>query len=123
MSSQPIFEQNTVDDLRRFLRRRRCLNNTNIALVYCFHFIQAGGILLTSYATSVNDTRLVWVGLLLNVTATLISIYEKTNNNMLQKLLEDIKLIRGGVYIDEGAAVETLNSTGAKRGSIYEVID
>ena len=103
-----IFEKNADDDLNHFLKRRRCLNATNIALVYLFHLTQTGGIILTSYAASANDTRLIWAGLSLNVAATLFSIYEKANTNMMQRLLADIRLIRDGRYLDEGEAVESL---------------
>ena len=45
----------------------------------------------------------------LNLFATLINVYEKTNNSILQKLMDDIKLIKNGKYIDEGQLIDTLS--------------
>ena len=42
----------------------------------------------------------------LNGLAALIHIYEQTNNKISAKLLEDIKAIKAGTYIDEGIAVD-----------------
>ena len=35
-----ILEDNKIDDLNRFLAKRKCLNNCNMFLVYIFHTIQ-----------------------------------------------------------------------------------
>jgi hypothetical protein len=40
--------------------------------------------------------------------ATLISIYEKQNSNILKKLLNDIKLIKDGTYIDEEELIDNI---------------
>ena len=69
--------------------------------------MQSAGILTTSIATGSNNNELVWVGIGLNIFATLINIYEKTNNSISAKLLNDIKLIKSNHYVDEGFIVET----------------
>ena len=56
--------------------------------------MQSLGILTTSIAIGSNNNELVWVGIGLNIFATLINIYEKTNNSISSKLLNDIKLIK-----------------------------
>jgi hypothetical protein len=104
---QTIFDDNRINDLNRFLRKRQCLNTANSYFVYLFHLVQSAGILTTSIAAGTNNTELVWVGIGLNIFATLINIYEKTNNSISAKLLNDIKLIKSNHYVDEGFIVET----------------
>ena len=104
---QNIFDDNRINDLNRFLRKRQCLNTANSYFVYLFHLVQSAGILTTSIAAGTNNTELVWVGIGLNIFATLINIYEKTNNSISAKLLNDIKLIKSNHYVDEGFIVET----------------
>ena len=104
---QTIFDNNKINDLNRFLDKRQCLNTTNTYLVYLFHLVQASGILTTSIAAGTNNTELVWVGVGLNIFATLINVYEKTNNSISAKLLSDIKLIKDNHYVDEGVMIET----------------
>jgi hypothetical protein len=106
---QSILDKNRLDDLKRFLCKRQCLNTTNSYLIYLFHFVQSAGILTTSFAAGNNNTNLVWIGVTLNFLATLISIYEKTNNLILKKLMNEIKLIKEGSYLDEDELIETDN--------------
>jgi len=106
---QTIFDNNKINDLHRFLKKRQCLNTTNTYLVYLFHLLQSAGILTTSVAASSNNTQLVWIGIGLNIFATLINVYEKTNNSISAKLFNDIKLIKKNNYVDEGEFVDTGN--------------
>ena len=106
---QTIFDNNKINDLNRFLAKRQCLNTTNSYLIYLFHLVQASGILTTSIAAGTNNTQLVWIGVGLNICATLINVYEKTNNSISSKLLNDIKLIRDNHYVDEGVIIDTSN--------------
>ena len=101
-----IFDQNTLADLKRFLNKRQCLNTTNTYLMYLFHFIQSAGILTTAIAAGNNDTNLIWAGISLNILATLINVYEKLNNNIMKKLLNDIKEIKDGTYVDEEELID-----------------
>lgn len=101
-----IFEDNKLKDLNRFIQKRQCLNNFNFYMVYLFYFIQSAGILVTMIATSYNLQYLVWTGVGLNIFASLIHVYEKNNNTVLENLLKDIKLIKDGKYIDEGTIVD-----------------
>ena len=102
-----IFDDNTLTDLKRFIKKRECLNATNSYLIYLFHFIQSAGILTSSIATGCNNINLIWVGISLNILASLINVYEKTNNSILKKTMNDIKLIKDGNYIDECEIIET----------------
>ena len=109
---QTIFDNNKVDDLKRFLKKRQCLNTTNSYLIYLFHLVQSAGILTTSIAAGSNYIELVWVGIGLNIFATLINVYEKTNNSISAKLIHDIKLIKDNHYVDEGVLIETASQNG-----------
>lgn len=102
-----IFDDNTLDDLKRFLNKRKNLNLTNSYLIYVFHLLQSSSIFISSIGAGNSDQRLIWLGIALNILASLINIYEKTNNNILKKLLIDIKTIKDGNYIDEGQLIDT----------------
>ena len=74
-------------------------------MMYLFHLIQAAGILTTAIAAGYQIEGLVWVGVGLNTTATLVSVFEKTNESISKKLLKGIQAIREGTYVDEEALV------------------
>ena len=116
---QTIFDNNKINDLNRFLSKRQCLNTTNSYLIYLFHLVQSAGILTTSVAAGTNNTEMVWVGIGLNIFATLINVYEKTNNSISSKLLNDIKLIKDNHYVDEGEFIETGSQNG-HNGQTYQ---
>ena len=101
-----IFDTNTLSDLKKFLNKRECLNTTNTNLTYLFYFIQSAGILTTSIATGNNNYTFIWIGVGLNVLATLINTYEKINNSQLKKLLKDIENIKNGIYTDETEIID-----------------
>ena len=103
---QIILDDNKINDLKKFLDKRQCLNKTNNILIYLFHLIQSIGILTTSFAAGSNNINLVWLGITLNIFASLINVYEKTNDTILKKLMNDIKLIRTGNYIEEGELID-----------------
>jgi hypothetical protein len=103
---QEIFEKNKLDDLNRFIKKRQCLNNSNSFMIYLFHIVQSAGILTTTIATGYSMTQLIWVGVGLNVIASLINCLEQVNNSMSNKLMKDIDLIKNDTYVDEGILVE-----------------
>ena len=103
---QNIFDANRLADLQKFMRRRQCLNASNMFFEYTFHVVQTSGILITTIAAGYNMKSLVWIGAGVSAFASLIKIFESTNNAMLKKLLNDIKSIKDGSYIDEGSLAE-----------------
>jgi hypothetical protein len=107
---QDIFDKNELNDLKRFLNKRQCLNCTNSYLIYLFHFVQSAGILTSSIGAGNNDISYIWIGIGLNLFATLIHIYEKTNNSILKKLMIDIQHIKSGSYIDESEIINPLEN-------------
>ena len=82
------------------------MNTSNSALIYLFHIVQSAGILTTSIGAGYGIEELVWAGTSLNVVATLISVFEKTNETISKKLVKNIKAIRDGVYVDEDTIAE-----------------
>ena len=102
-----IFETNKLEDLKGFIKKRNCLNSWNIALIYLFHIIQSAGILTTTIAAGYDVKAIVWVGVGLNILASLITVFEKTNNSISKNLLKDIQAIKDGTFVDEGVAVDT----------------
>lgn len=110
---QEILEANQIGDLKRFIDKRQCLNTANMYMIYLFHFVQAAGVLTTSVAAGYSFTNLIWVGVGLNVLATLIHVFEQTNNNISKKLLQNIEAIKDGSYTDEDVIV-TAKSSGSE---------
>ena len=103
---ESTFTKNSIEDLHKLIRNRACLNNCNICFTYLSHFLQTCGIIITSlYASYDNYKVLLWIGIGLNASASLVSIYEKTNLAFSEKMLEDIKKIRAGDYIDESTII------------------
>jgi hypothetical protein len=109
-----IFEQNEIDDLEKFMNKRECLNNCNFYMIYLFYLVQSAGILVTTIATGYNAQIYIWLGVGLNIFASLIHVYEQTNNNISSKLLKDIQLIKNNNYTDEGALIDLDDDKGKK---------
>ena len=101
-----LFKQNEKNDLVRILASRACLNRFNISLIYLFHILQSAGIFVTTLATGYNNIQLIWIGIGLNVLASLVNILEKTNTNISQQFLQDINNIKQNLYVDEGSIVD-----------------
>jgi hypothetical protein len=104
---QALLNANTMSDLKRFISQRQSLNTVNMYLKYFFHAIQTAGLLTTSISQSYGWTNLIWVGIGLNSLATLIHIYEQTNNSISKHMLESIVKIKNGAYADEDILVDT----------------
>jgi hypothetical protein len=101
-----IFNQNKINDLKKFIAKRNCLNISNQVLNYLFHIIQSAGVLTTTIAAGYDIKQLIWIGVGMNILASLINIFEKSNNAISKRLLKDINAIRNGTYIDEGMLIE-----------------
>ena len=101
-----ILNNNQLEDLKRFIKKRQCLNGSNQVMIYFFHVVQSAGILTTTIAAGYDYRFLIWVGVGLNILASLITIFEKTNDAMSKKILKDIQAIKDGNYIDESMTVD-----------------
>lgn len=93
-----IFDNNKLDVLKDFMRKRKCLNTCNIYILYLFHIVQLSGILISSIGANLNDIKIIWLGISLNMLASLIQVYEKINYFQLKKITNDIKLIKEDTY-------------------------
>ena len=103
---QEVLNKNMMEDLHRFLAKRQCLNSVNMYMNYIFHFIQTAGVLTTAIAESYGWSNIVWVGVGLNSLATLIHVYEHSNNKILEHMMQNIKKIKNGTYLDESALID-----------------
>lgn len=110
-----ILSKNKVDDLKRFLDKRQKLNSYNMSLIYFFHIFQSAGILTTTIAAGYNIKELIWIGVGLNFLASLINIFEQTNNTISGKMLKNIIDIRNNNYIDEGLIVDLEKNTNSQK--------
>ena len=100
---QSIFEKNKLEDLKRFMAKRQCLNSWNMGLIYLFHIVQSAGILTTTIAAGYDMKSLIWVGVGFNI---MVTVFEKTNQSISKNLLKDIEAIKAGTFTDEGNFVE-----------------
>ena len=98
---QSIFEQNKLDDLKHFIKKRKCLNASNLFLIYLFHIIQSAGILTTTIAAGYEMKEIIWVGVGFNVLATMLHVIEQTNHSISKHLLKDITAIKDGTFVVE----------------------
>jgi len=117
---QAIFETNKLTDLKAFMNKRKCLNEWNMVLIYLFHIVQSAGILTTTIAAGYDMKLLVWVGVGFNILASLINVFEKTNNGISKHLLKDINAIKDGTYVDEGTMVEMAPTKEGAQGQAKE---
>ena len=117
---QAIFEVNKLNDLKAFMNKRKCLNEWNMALIYLFHIVQSAGILTTTIAAGYDMKLLVWVGVGFNILASLINVFEKTNNGISKHLLKDINAIKDGTYVDEGTMIEMAPTKEGAQGQAKE---
>ena len=101
MEIDAILKKNSIEDLEKFIKKRACLNICNMYLTYLFHFLQTCGMITTTISASYEYKEILWVGIGINALATLISVYEKINKSISNKLLENIKNIKAGEYLDE----------------------
>jgi hypothetical protein len=110
--SKVKLNNNKIEDLKKFLEKRNCLNNTNQILNYLFHVIQSAGVLTTTIAAGYNIKELVWVGVGMNILASLINIFEKTNDSISKRMFKNIQAIKNGTYIDEGMLIDADSKPG-----------
>ena len=103
---EDIFAENEIEDLKKFINKRSCLNKYNFYFVYLYHIMQAGGILTTSLAASYNNQQFIWLGIGLNIFAGLLNTLEHLNNSISEKILKDIILIKERKYVDEGKMID-----------------
>lgn len=115
-----ILNKNKIDDLKKFLTQRSCINNSNQYLTYLFHAVQSAGILTVSIGQAYSNEFIVWIGVGLNTLASVLHIVTADNKKISKTLLGNLKKIKEGSYLDE-AIVDTeeeAKSLGGGDGNI-----
>jgi hypothetical protein len=108
-----IFNENKINDLKRFMVKRQELNNCNIKLRYLHYIMHYSSILVTTVAVSYNNNsdlhlvNMIWIGISLNILSSLINSFERMNKTMSNKLLSDIYKIKTDTYVDESEFVDS----------------
>jgi len=101
-----ILNKNKIDDLKRFLTKRSCINDTNQYITYLFHLVQSAGILTVSIGQAYKNEFIVWIGVGLNTFASVLHIVTADNKKISKTLLNNLKQIKENNYLDE-AIVDT----------------
>ena len=96
-----IINKNKVDDLIRFINKRQNINASNQWMGYSFYIIQTISIFSTSLGQYLENTYLIWTGIGLTSVGTLIHSIINSNTKINNNLMNNIKLIKKGDYIDE----------------------
>ena len=114
-----IFNENKVNDLKRFMVKRQQLNDCNIKLRYLHYVMHYSSILVTTVAVSYNNNtdihlvNMIWIGISVNIVSSLISSFEKMNKTMSTKLLNDIYKIKTDTYVDESELVDSFHENSS----------
>ena len=98
---QAILDKNRIDDLERFLSKRRCLNVSTQYIGYAFHLIQSAGILVVSVGQAYGEPMWAWVGVGLNTIASVLHVVMSDNKKVSKTVLVDMRNIKSGDYLDE----------------------
>ena len=118
-----IFNENKVNDLKRFMVKRQELNDCNIKLRYLHYVAHYSSILVTTVAVSYNNNtdihlvNMIWIGISLNILSSLINSFERMNKTMSNKLLSDIYKIKTDTYVDESEFVDSFHETSNNSSS------
>ncbi len=96
-----IINKNKVEDLLRFINKRQNINCSNQWLGYLFYLIQTISVFSTSLGQAYFNPYLTWTGIGLTSIGTLIHAIINSNNKINSSLMNNIKAIKSGNYIDE----------------------
>jgi len=99
---QKIFNENKIQDLKDFIKKRSCLNTSGQYLTYLFYLLQSSGVFLTSIGNAYKRDMLIWSGVGASSLASFIYIVINSNSKINSQLLNNVKQIYEGNYIDEG---------------------
>ena len=89
-----MFDENKLDECKEFIESYRRLTYINKKLMYSFHLIQAAGIFITTISQTYQERYLVWLGIGLNVIASLLRAYESMNEEIIKKSKVSLGQIR-----------------------------
>jgi hypothetical protein len=98
-----ILNNNAICDLKRSLSQREIFNRVNIILIYLFYVFQYAGIFTTTLATEYKIQMFIWLGISLNLIASLIHSAININKNISEQLLNDINSINSNNFLDQSS--------------------
>ena len=101
-----LIQQYGWEDFQNFRAKRRMLNILNFFCIHFFYLVQAASLFTGSIALAYGNQTLHFAALGLQLVATLIIVFEKIYNNVLNQLLAQMQAIRNGTYLDESILVE-----------------
>lgn len=125
-----IFLDNEKSDLKRFIDQRQRMNVYHIRMRYLFHTVQCTSMFITTFAVGygsettcpgANYHNIIWLGIGLNMLATLIQAFEHVNQSVSKKMMNDIRMIKSGKYIDETDYADSKRNVVTNNSSIESV--
>jgi hypothetical protein len=96
-----LLEANALKDTKRILSWRSCLNRLNVVVAYQSTLFHTAATFLTAFGQWMHSSTITWIGIGANTFGVLLDVYKHMNEAMLKTLLEDLKKIRDGDYLDE----------------------
>jgi len=111
-----ILEEHKIKDLKAFIKKKNSFNNCNMYLTYFFHIVQAAGIFTSTLATGCHIEDLIWVGIGLNVFASLIKAFQDSNNNFSKKFSEEILKIKSEYLHEDYENYDKIKENEAENG-------
>ena len=114
-----IRSKNKINDLLRFMGKRRTINCSNQFLGYLFYAIQTMSVFGNSLGQYTQNDYLIWSSIGLTGVGTLIHAIINSNNKINTSLMTNINAIHSGNYIDE-VSIDALDDS--KKGSSTPVI-
>jgi hypothetical protein len=96
-----LLEANSIQDAKRILSWRTFINRWNIVIAYSSILFHTLSSFLTAFGSWMNNSTIVWIGIGANSFGILLNLYKETNGALLKTLLDDLKKIRDGDYLDE----------------------
>lgn len=94
---------------------------------YLFHTVQCTSMFITTFAVGYGNGsatdyhNIIWLGIGLNMLATLIQAFEHVNQSVSKKMMNDIRMIKSGKYIDETDYADSKRNVISNNSAIENV--
>jgi hypothetical protein len=98
---EDILNENKIEDLKKFIKQRACINQSNQWLSYTFYLFQSLGVFLVSIGNAYKNDYAIWTGVGANSLASFIYIVINSNHKINNSLYNNINKIKKNEYIDE----------------------
>lgn len=119
---EEILNENKIEDLKRFLKQRTCINQSNQLLSYTFYLFQSLGVFLVSIGNAYKNDYAIWSGVGANSLASFIYIVINSNHKINHSLFNNINKIKNNKYVDEEDVemIEKLSSGSLTPNKLHE---